>query len=263
MNITTTVPRAVSRQPLSDLSKLSIGSLAGVAVALGYMQAIFQQQFAPDLTAFAGVAIVLGVLVGARRRWAPLVGGLYAGLLLIGNWSFFQHNFTYPQSTHAFIYTVLVAVNCVVGVVAGFAATGQAYRTGVARAPRGTAGALLLAVGVAVGMLTVGGFVGGAAEAGISADALASLPALETPGKRYSQPKLEARAGELFMMRLDNGDSLPHNFVIDELGVKVEVPAGRQGLILFTPEQPGTYTFYCDHPGHRDAGMAGTLTVSQ
>lgn len=24
----------------------------------------------------------------------------------------------------------------------------------------------------------------------------------------------------------------------------------------------GTYTFYCDIPGHRDAGMTGTLTVS-
>ena len=34
------------------------------------------------------------------------------------------------------------------------------------------------------------------------------------------------------------------------------------GDATFTPAQAGTYVYYCDTPGHKDAGMKGTLTVT-
>jgi hypothetical protein len=40
------------------------------------------------------------------------------------------------------------------------------------------------------------------------------------------------------------------------------MPAGKPALGLFTPNKPGSYTFYCDVPGHREAGMVGTLIVA-
>ncbi len=57
---------------------------------------------------------------------------------------------------------------------------------------------------------------------------------------------------------------LEHDFVIDEFGIKADLPAGSSDTVLVTiPEdaEPGDYTFYCSIPGHRESGMEGTLTV--
>jgi uncharacterized cupredoxin-like copper-binding protein len=33
-------------------------------------------------------------------------------------------------------------------------------------------------------------------------------------------------------------------------------------MIEFTPSQPGEYEFFCSVPGHKEAGMRGTMVVS-
>jgi uncharacterized cupredoxin-like copper-binding protein len=38
------------------------------------------------------------------------------------------------------------------------------------------------------------------------------------------------------------------------------VPVGSDRQVTFNAP-PGTYTFYCAIPGHRQAGMVGTITV--
>jgi len=53
-----------------------------------------------------------------------------------------------------------------------------------------------------------------------------------------------------------------HDFTIDELGIKVDLPAGETTNVEINAE-PGTYTFYCSIPGRREAGMEGTLTVEE
>ncbi len=41
----------------------------------------------------------------------------------------------------------------------------------------------------------------------------------------------------------------------------VSAAPGKSGSLDFTPSEPGTYEFYCTVPGHKDAGMKGTLIV--
>ena len=60
---------------------------------------------------------------------------------------------------------------------------------------------------------------------------------------------------------LPNEGAIVHNFNIDELGISSgDVQPGNTGEVTINAEA-GEYTYYCNVPGHREAGMVGTLTV--
>ena len=59
---------------------------------------------------------------------------------------------------------------------------------------------------------------------------------------------------------LPNTGAALHNFSIDELGIDVDVAPGDTGSATINAPA-GTYEFYCNVPGHKEAGMLGTLTV--
>jgi plastocyanin len=79
----------------------------------------------------------------------------------------------------------------------------------------------------------------------------------------FDQKDVSAKAGSV-TINFDNKQPLQHD-------VKVEDSSGKElggtdlvssGSATATVDlQPGTYTFFCSVPGHREAGMEGTLTV--
>jgi uncharacterized cupredoxin-like copper-binding protein len=61
-------------------------------------------------------------------------------------------------------------------------------------------------------------------------------------------------------VRLPNEGVTPHNFSIDELGISVDIaPGATEETVINAPA--GEYEYYCNVPGHKQAGMVGTLTV--
>src|SRR5207247_4235192 len=59
-----------------------------------------------------------------------------------------------------------------------------------------------------------------------------------------------------------NTGSIGHTLVIDGAGGKtLHVPSGGAKDIGQYQVQAGTYTYYCDIPGHRQGGMEGKLIV--
>jgi plastocyanin len=79
----------------------------------------------------------------------------------------------------------------------------------------------------------------------------------------YNTKQLSAKAGPV-TITMANMSPVEHNVTIAQgstvLGATPTFQGGSRSLSLKL--KPGTYTFYCSVPGHRQAGMEGTLTVS-
>jgi plastocyanin len=79
----------------------------------------------------------------------------------------------------------------------------------------------------------------------------------------YNTKTLSAKAGKV-TITMTNMSPLEHNMTIAEgskvLGATPTFKGGARSLTLTL--KPGKYVFYCSVPGHRAAGMEGTLTVS-
>ena len=79
----------------------------------------------------------------------------------------------------------------------------------------------------------------------------------------YNTKSLSAKAGKV-SIDFTNKAPLPHNVTIESSsGQQVGATPTFMGesKTLSVNLKPGTYKFFCSVPGHRQAGMEGTLTV--
>jgi plastocyanin len=78
----------------------------------------------------------------------------------------------------------------------------------------------------------------------------------------YNTKQLSAKAGKV-TINFANASPIAHNVAIAQ-GSKTlgQTPIKTGSSTLSLNLKPGTYTFFCAVPGHRQAGMEGTLTVS-
>lgn len=105
---------------------------------------------------------------------------------------------------------------------------------------------------------------GGEAEGGSAGSA--SVIDFETPeGSElaYTTTEASAKAGT-DTINFTNVQATPHDVAIEDEGGKevgkTEV-ISEESTSAKVKLEPGTYTFFCSIPGHREAGMEGTLTV--
>jgi plastocyanin len=101
------------------------------------------------------------------------------------------------------------------------------------------------------------------AEGGSTGSAAALDIEAAPSGLAYTSDTATAKAGKV-TLDFTNPQPLTHDVAIEDSGGKT---TGKTELVAESSSsavvdlKPGTYTFYCTVPGHREAGMEGTLTV--
>lgn len=106
------------------------------------------------------------------------------------------------------------------------------------------------------GAATGGGGGGGGATIQLEADPSGSLA--------YTTTEASAKAGNV-TIDFTNPQPVGHDVAVEDPGDKdigkTEIITESSESVTLKDLKPGKYTFYCSVPGHREAGMEGTLTV--
>lgn len=260
METSLTQPIVRRRAPLSALTKLTIAALIAFAGIIVFAQVFLGGQFSLEQTIFIVVLLLVAGLIATGWRWAPLLGALLCVAIMGGGIEVIINDLKHPEAFRFFASVLFSVAVTLIGIVAGISATVQNYRSCERRAPRITIPALATVAAFYLGAIGVAA-IPRERSAGIDPNTLAGLSSIATPGFTFDQTTLNANVGETVALRFQNIHTAPHSFDLDELNVHVPVAPGDQGLILFTPLTPGSYTFYCAVPGHRGLGMEGTLVV--
>ena len=85
---------------------------------------------------------------------------------------------------------------------------------------------------------------------------------IEAIGMSFVRDEVHVPAGRPVTLRIVNRDGYAHAFDMDAFGIHRPLAARETVEVTFTPEQAGSYTFYCGSPGHMAAGMDGVLVVA-
>jgi plastocyanin len=105
---------------------------------------------------------------------------------------------------------------------------------------------------------------GGSAEGGSAGSATAVDFEADPSGQlKFTTESATAEAGK-DTIDFTNSSPLGHDVAIEDSSGKTiaKTEVISEGSDSTTANlKPGTYTFYCSVPGHREAGMEGTLTV--
>lgn len=80
---------------------------------------------------------------------------------------------------------------------------------------------------------------------------------------KFDPVTINLKVGEPVQATITNVGNVRHTFTIPDLEVNAVMAAGETVTVEFTPTESGTFELLCAVPGHKEAGMVGTIEVTQ
>ncbi len=239
----------------ADWSRL----LLWAAIAVAILQAVVGiAHLDREALAFA-VLFAIGVVILARARQRR---GLYTATviilgLLFADVAFWMITATWSNArNHEQLLYIVEPLALACASAAGLLAVAGRVLDRRQRAAQSAAAAVTIGA-----IATFALCLGAAAIAGWGKEQIKGPDdlALQIHNTAYSSTNIIATSRQVTLY-VTNDDLFWHTITIDQLGVELPLPVGSHRRITFTAPS-GTYTFYCRIPGHRQAGMQGTITI--
>lgn len=224
--------------------------------------------FLPLIVGFLAIFVVGAAIAtfwgGARRRdWIWLALLVPPALFLLMNAPFIPFSVTHPADI-AFTAVVPLVIGTIVLVWAGVTAFREVRSGSLASSSGATRARVAVAVvaGFTIGAFATGYLASTAAGGGGSVVAAPTTTAtLVALGTKYLTTSYAMTASDVLGIFVENKDSFAHSFDIDALNLHVQIAANSTVALSVKPAGAGSLEFYCAVPGHKEAGMAGTINV--
>ena len=259
--------------PSRSINRVAISAIL-VFVTIGLALALVGLAAAFPVFPFPGIPIVIFIVVYlialgaviARKSWGYIltIASMLALLVLFGP-EITASLFTPVSDPYFFTVSLIVIAGPILSIPFGIQGFREA-RGKIPTTPFPTS--KLYALALVVFGLVLGGmmaaYIAASSPVGAGVD-LAGPPdtflTIEEQNNNFATKEFTVKKGDNVILVIRNLDNQLHDVTIDELNFKVENPAGKTSLSAFTADQEGTFTFYCSIPGHREAGMEGTIVV--